>query len=130
VLRVIGGLPAGTPAAFDAAFGTGWLMELLEDYGFAPHLVHSQRCKAIASARLKNDQVDAARPGGLLPDPDRSLPTCSQPGHGTQPGRTGLLAARRPRGPSDSLRRSGQLGHVTDGPRRDSCASAVDPHAP
>ena len=60
ILGVIGGLPPGTPTAFEAAFGTGWLVELLEDYGFAPHLVHSLRCKAIASARLKNDKVDAA----------------------------------------------------------------------
>src|SRR5437667_4316815 len=59
ILRVIGGLPSGTPAAFEAAFGTGWLVELLEGYGFEPHLVHPLRCKAIASARLKNDRVDA-----------------------------------------------------------------------
>ena len=55
VLSVIGGLPPGTPAAFEAAFGWGWLVELLEDYGFDPHLVHPLQCKAIASARLKND---------------------------------------------------------------------------
>jgi transposase len=59
ILKVIGGLPPGTPAAFEAAFGTGWLVELLEGYGFDPHLVHPSRCKAIASARLKNDKVDA-----------------------------------------------------------------------
>jgi transposase len=59
ILEVIGGLPPGTPAAFEAAFGTGWLAELLEGYGFDPHLVHPLRCKAIASARLKNDKVDA-----------------------------------------------------------------------
>src|SRR5215470_11240830 len=29
VLGVIGGLPPGTPAAFEAAFGWGWLVELL-----------------------------------------------------------------------------------------------------
>ena len=33
ILKVIGGLPPGTPAAFEAAFGTSWLVELLEDYG-------------------------------------------------------------------------------------------------
>jgi transposase len=66
ILGVIGGLPPGTPAAFEAAFGTGWLVELLEGYGFAPHLVHSLRCKAIASARLKNDKVDAAILAQLL----------------------------------------------------------------
>ena len=56
ILKVIGGLPPGTPAAFEAGYGTSWLVELLEDYGFDPHLVHSLRCKAIASARLKNDK--------------------------------------------------------------------------
>jgi transposase len=66
ILGVIGGLPPGTPAAFEAGFGTGWLVELLEDYGFTPHLVHPSRCKAIASARLKNDKVDAAILGQLL----------------------------------------------------------------
>ena len=66
ILKVIGGLPPGTPAAFEAAYGTSWLVELLEDYGFAPHLVHPSRCKAIASARLKNDKVDAAILAQLL----------------------------------------------------------------
>ena len=59
-LRLIGDLPSGTPVAFEAAFGWSWLAELLEDYGFEAHLVHPLRCKAIASARLKNDKVDAA----------------------------------------------------------------------
>jgi hypothetical protein len=59
VLGVIGDLPRGTPVAFETAFGWGWLVELLEDYGFEPHLVHPTQCKAIASARLNNDKVDA-----------------------------------------------------------------------
>jgi transposase len=66
MLRLIGDLPAGTPVAFEAAYGWGWLVELLEDYGFEPHLVHPLRCKAIASARLKNDKVDAAILAQLL----------------------------------------------------------------
>ena len=66
ILKVIGGLPPGTPAAFEAAYGTSWLVELLETYGFDPHLVHPSRCKAIASARLKNDKVDAAILAQLL----------------------------------------------------------------
>jgi transposase len=66
ILSVIGGLPPGTPAAFEAAFGWGWLLELLESYGFSPHLVHPLQCKAIASARLKNDKVDAAIMAQLL----------------------------------------------------------------
>src|SRR5215468_5339082 len=63
ILKVIGGLPPGTAAAFEAAYGTSWLVELLEDYGFGPHLVHSSRCKAIASARLKNDKGRRRDPG-------------------------------------------------------------------
>ena len=66
VLGVIGGLPPGTPVAVEAAFGWGWLVALLEDYGFAPHLVHPLRCKAIASARLKNDKAGAAILAQLL----------------------------------------------------------------
>jgi transposase len=65
-LRLIGDLPSGTPVAFEAAFGWSWLAELLEDYGFDAHLVHPLRCKAIASARLKNDKVDAAILAQLL----------------------------------------------------------------
>jgi hypothetical protein len=52
--------------AFEAAFGWSWLAGLLEDYGFEAHLVHPLRCKAIASARLKNDKVDAAILAQLL----------------------------------------------------------------
>jgi transposase len=66
ILQLIGDLPSGTPVAFEAAFGWGWLAGLLEDYGFEAHLVHPLRCKAIASARLKNDKVDAAILAQLL----------------------------------------------------------------
>lgn len=66
VLSVIGDLPSGTPVAFEAAYGGGWLVELLDDYGFQPHLVHPLACKAIASARLKNDKVDARTLAQLL----------------------------------------------------------------
>ncbi len=62
-------LPAGTPVAFEAALGWGRLAELLEDHGFDPHLVHPLRCKAIASARRKNDKVDAAILAQLLRGP-------------------------------------------------------------
>ena len=61
MLRLIGDLPTGTPVASGAASGWGWLARLLEDYGFEPHRVHPLRCKAIASARLKNDKGPAPR---------------------------------------------------------------------
>ncbi|MER6059619.1 transposase [Streptomyces sp. NPDC001792] len=66
VLSVIGNLPIGAPVAFEAVYHWGWLVELLEDYGFEPHLVHPLRCKAVASARLKNDKADAATLAQLL----------------------------------------------------------------
>jgi transposase len=66
VLSLIGEYPTHTPVAFEAAYGWGWLVELLDDYGYEPHLVHPTRCKAIASARLKNDKVDAATLAQLL----------------------------------------------------------------
>src|ERR1051326_6066145 len=63
MLRLSGDLPSGTPVAFEAAFGWSWLADLLEDYGFDAHLVHPLRCKAIASARLKNDKSRRRDPG-------------------------------------------------------------------
>ena len=75
LVPVLGALPPGTPVAFEAAYGWGWLVELLEELELEPHLVHPSRCKAIASARLKNDKVDAAPTGdpSKLPPP---LPSC------------------------------------------------------
>jgi hypothetical protein len=95
MLRLIGGLPAGTPVAFEAAFGWGWLARLLEDYGFEAHLAHPLRCKAIASARLKNDKgrrghlgPAAARrpaPGGM----DRPARGAAAPRRAAAPGQPG-----------------------------------------
>src|SRR5437016_12588964 len=102
ILKVIGGLPPGTPAASGAAFGWGWLAGLLEDYGFDPHLVHPLRCKAIASARLKNDKVDAAilaqlLRADLLPEargrPGRGAPAPRAAAAPRQPGPAGHPAA-------------------------------------
>jgi len=66
LVPVLGVLPPGTPVAFEAAYGWGWLVDLLEELELEPHLVHPSRCKAIASARLKNDKVDAATLAQLL----------------------------------------------------------------
>ena len=113
LLRLIGDLPAGTPVAFEAAFGWGWLLRLLEDYGFDPHLVHPLQCKAIASARLKNDKgrrrdPDAAaargpaargvdRPGRGAPAP-RAAAAPGQPGPPRHPAaQPDPRGGRRPR---------------------------------
>jgi len=95
---VIGGLPPGTPAAFEAAYGTSWLVELLEDYGFAPHLVHALRCKAIASARLKNDKGrrrdsrSVAAGGPAAAGVDRPAAGAGAAGAAAPPGGAGAAA--------------------------------------
>jgi len=66
LIPVLGALPTGTPVAFEAAYGWGWLVDLLEELELEPHLVQPSRCKAIASARWKNDKVDAATLAQLL----------------------------------------------------------------
>jgi hypothetical protein len=50
--EVIGELTPGTPAAFEAAFGTSGVVELLEDYGFTPH--------PGARAAVQGDRLGAA----------------------------------------------------------------------
>jgi transposase len=49
MLRLIGDLPAGTPVAFEAAYGWSWLIELLEDYGLTR--TWCTRCGARPSLR-------------------------------------------------------------------------------
>jgi hypothetical protein len=66
VMPLLRRLDPGTPVAFEAAYGWGWLVELLEELELEPLLAHPLRCKAIASARLKNDKVDAATLAHLL----------------------------------------------------------------
>jgi hypothetical protein len=99
MLRLIGDLPPGTPVAFEAAFGWGWLVQLLEDYGFDPHLVHPLRCKAIASARLKNDK-------GRRRDPGTAATRGPAPGGVDRPG-GGPAAPRAAAAP----RQPGAAGH-------------------
>ena len=64
MLRLIGDLPSGTPVAFEAAFGWGRLVQVLEDYGFeapgAPAAVQGHRLGAA------EDKVDAAILAQLL----------------------------------------------------------------
>ena len=39
LIPILGALPPGTPVAFEAAYGWGWLVELLEELELEPHLV-------------------------------------------------------------------------------------------
>jgi transposase len=54
---VLDGFEPGTPVVFEATYGWAWLAELLDEMGFEAHLAHPAAC--LASARLKNDKVDA-----------------------------------------------------------------------
>ena len=52
--------------ALEATYGWEWLAEVLEDAGYELHLAHPLRTKAIASARVKTDAVDARTLAHLL----------------------------------------------------------------
>ncbi len=66
LVELLGDLDAGTPVAFEAAYGAAWVAELLEDLSLEPHLAHPSGCKAIASAKLKYDKLDARTLANLL----------------------------------------------------------------
>lgn len=66
MLEILASVGEGTHAAFEAGYGWSWVVELCEELGLQPRLAHPSRCKAIASARLKNDKVDARTLAHLL----------------------------------------------------------------
>jgi transposase len=66
LLELLGGLSGETRIAVEATYGWEWLAELLEDAGYELHLAHPLRTKAIASARVKTDAVDARTLAHLL----------------------------------------------------------------
>lgn len=57
--RFFAALLPKTPVAIEASGTWWWLVDLLEGPGHQPVLSHPKQTKAIASARLKNDRVDA-----------------------------------------------------------------------
>jgi transposase len=67
LVPILGALAPGPPVAFEAAYGWGWLVELLEELELEPHLVHPNRCKAIASARLQERQGRRGHAGPAAP---------------------------------------------------------------
>jgi transposase len=52
--------------AVEATYGWEWLADVLEEAGYELHLAHPLRTKAIASARVKTDSVDATTLAQLL----------------------------------------------------------------
>jgi transposase len=66
-LRIFGELgPEPLEVAFEATFGWGWFADLLADAGIPAHMAHPLATKAISSARVKNDSVDAKTLAHLL----------------------------------------------------------------
>lgn len=57
---------AETHVALEAIYGWEWLAELLEEAGYDLHLAHPLRTRAIASARVKTDAIDAKTLAHLL----------------------------------------------------------------
>jgi len=55
-----------THVALEATYGWEWLAELLEEAGYDLHLAHPLRTRAIASARVKTDAIDAKTLAHLL----------------------------------------------------------------
>jgi transposase len=66
LVPILGVLPPGTPVAFEAADGWGWLVELLEGLGLEPHLVHPAAGRRSPRPGCRNDKADAATLAQLL----------------------------------------------------------------
>jgi transposase len=58
--------PQPIQVAFEATFGWGWFADLLAEVGIPAHMAHPLATKAISSARVKNDAVDAKTLAHLL----------------------------------------------------------------
>jgi transposase len=65
-LELLGGIDGESEVALEASYGWEWLAELLEEAGYELHRAHPLRTKAIASARVKTDAVDARTLAQLL----------------------------------------------------------------
>jgi transposase len=65
-LELLAEIDGESRIALEATYGWEWLADLLEQAGYELHLAHPLRTKAIASARVKTDSVDAATLAHLL----------------------------------------------------------------
>jgi transposase len=65
-LELLAGIDGESRVALEATYGWEWLAELLGEAGYELHLAHPLRTKAIASARVKTDAVDARTLAYLL----------------------------------------------------------------
>lgn len=66
IVNALSAVPKGTEVAIEATGTWWWFVDLLEQMGHVPVLSNPKQTRAIASARLKNDRVDAERLAILL----------------------------------------------------------------
>jgi transposase len=59
LLEYFGKLPKPAKAAVEATFNWYYFLSVVEPLGIELHLVHPQKTKAIASARIKHDKLDS-----------------------------------------------------------------------
>jgi transposase len=65
-LELLAEIDGESKIALEATYGWEWLADLLEQAGYELHLAHPLGTKAIASARVKTDSVDALTLAHLL----------------------------------------------------------------
>ena len=65
-LELLAKIDGESKVALEATYGWEWLADVLEEAGYELHLAHPLRTKAIASARVKTDSVDALTLAHLL----------------------------------------------------------------
>src|SRR5918999_2706207 len=65
-VALLGELEGESKIALEATYGWEWLADLLEEHGYELHPAHPPRTQAIASARVKTDDVDARTLAHLL----------------------------------------------------------------
>jgi transposase len=65
-LELLGEIDGESKVALEATYGWEWLADVLQEAGYELHLAHPLRTKAIASARVKTDAVDARTLAHLL----------------------------------------------------------------
>jgi hypothetical protein len=125
MLRLIGGLPSGTPVAFEAAYGWGWLVELLEDYGSgaapgAPAAVQGDRLSPAEERQGRRRDLGVAAAGGSAArgagSPRRRCAS-SAPGCGTGPAWSASAPSCRT-GPTRWPLTTGTTGPAATGPGR------------
>jgi transposase len=66
ILALLAEIDGDCRVALEATYGWEWLADVLQDAGYELHLAHPLRTKAIASARVKTDAVDARTLAHLL----------------------------------------------------------------